>query len=127
MMKARVALFGLLALSVVPAMAQRGSVPKGWTPPGGSTPSASPVLANSPHIQFVNKVHEFGDVNEGAPVTHLYRFRNTGKGVLKISDVHASCGCTAAVATTSDIRREGSAPSARSTTPRGGQDARRRT
>jgi hypothetical protein len=87
----------------IPAYSQMGSVPKGWTPPGTPVPSSSPVPANAPHIKFVSTTYDFGDVNEGGPVTHMFRFRNTGRGTLKIGDVHASCGCTAAVATTSDI------------------------
>lgn len=92
-----------LAMAVLPAQAQMGSVPKGWVPPGTPTPSASPVLKDAPHIQFVSTNYDFGDRDEGPDVTHLFRFRNTGRSPLKIGDVHASCGCTAAIATTSVI------------------------
>ncbi|MEO8231526.1 MAG: DUF1573 domain-containing protein [Ignavibacteriota bacterium] len=40
--------------------------------------------------------HDFGDVNEGDIVKHTYVISNNGGDLLKILDVRASCGCTAA-------------------------------
>ena len=40
--------------------------------------------------------HDFGTIAEGEIVTHNFEIQNTGKAELKISQVHASCGCTAA-------------------------------
>ena len=45
-----------------------------------------------------NPVHDFGDVNQGVFVRHVFPFRNAGEGDVRIGGVRAPCGCTAAVA-----------------------------
>lgn len=40
--------------------------------------------------------HDFGDINQGDIVTHTFVISNSGGDILKISNVKASCGCTAA-------------------------------
>jgi hypothetical protein len=42
-------------------------------------------------------VHDFGDVNQGVFVRHVFPFRNAGGGDVRIGSVRAPCGCTAAV------------------------------
>lgn len=39
--------------------------------------------------------HDFGDLKQGVPVTHDFRFKNTGDEPLTIDNVRSSCGCTA--------------------------------
>jgi hypothetical protein len=41
-----------------------------------------------------NTTHDFGKVKQGTPVTHEFKFTNTGKVPLVITNVQASCGCT---------------------------------
>ena len=38
--------------------------------------------------------HDFGELKQGKPVTHVFRFKNTGNTPLLIDNVRASCGCT---------------------------------
>lgn len=38
--------------------------------------------------------HDFGKIKQGTPVTHEFKFTNTGKVPLIITNVQASCGCT---------------------------------
>jgi hypothetical protein len=38
--------------------------------------------------------HDFGKIKQGTPVTHEFKFTNTGKAPLIITNVKASCGCT---------------------------------
>ena len=46
-------------------------------------------------ITFETTTHEFGDVKEtGGPITHDFKFKNTGDQPIIISNVQASCGCT---------------------------------
>lgn len=37
---------------------------------------------------------DFGKIKQGAPVTHEFKFTNTGKVPMIITNVAASCGCT---------------------------------
>jgi len=105
-MRSWMAILVLAVCTTVPAMSQMGRVPAGWVPPGTQVvPSTSPTPINgkAPRIRFVSLTHDFGKVDEGPEIVHMFRFRNVGVAPLKIGDVHASCGCTAAVATTSEI------------------------
>jgi hypothetical protein len=47
-----------------------------------------------PKIEFENDIHDFGKIIQGEKVTYSFKFRNTGKSLLLISDVSTSCGCT---------------------------------
>lgn len=49
---------------------------------------------NPPIITFEEEFHNFGTIIEGELVEHKFNFTNTGKGILVISSVNASCGCT---------------------------------
>lgn len=51
-------------------------------------------LENPPVISFEESEYNFGTIIEGEQVEHKFKFTNTGKGVLILSDVTASCGCT---------------------------------
>jgi hypothetical protein len=51
--------------------------------------------------------YDFGSVEQGATVHHVFRFRNEGNAPLEIDDVISPCGCTAvAVPTTSVLPGE---------------------
>ena len=41
--------------------------------------------------------HDFGDIKQGEKVTHVFVLTNSGGDLLTISNVNASCGCTAAL------------------------------
>lgn len=45
-------------------------------------------------IKFDKTVHDFGKINEGESVRTVFRFENTGKNPLIISNALGSCGCT---------------------------------
>ncbi len=48
-------------------------------------------------IVFEQPVHDFGTVEQGEKVTHLFRFTNQGGRDLRIESLKTSCGCTAAI------------------------------
>ncbi|MGP1514956.1 MAG: DUF1573 domain-containing protein [Bacteroidales bacterium] len=54
------------------------------------------VIENQATIRFENDILDFHTINEGEKVTGSFKFRNTGKNDLVISDVSANCGCTIA-------------------------------
>ena len=50
--------------------------------------------ATAAKIQFEETVYDFGTVKKGDQVKHVYKYKNTGKGPLLISDIRTTCGCT---------------------------------
>ena len=49
---------------------------------------------NAPEIAFESDVHDYGTIKQGAEGTCEFKFKNTGKEPLIISNAKASCGCT---------------------------------
>lgn len=50
--------------------------------------------AESPVMTFEKTEHDFGTITQGENVTHIFKFKNTGKADLLITDAKGSCGCT---------------------------------
>jgi hypothetical protein len=46
---------------------------------------------------WVAESHDFGKIKFGVPATHEFKFTNTGKTPLIITNAQASCGCTTPV------------------------------
>src|SRR5882724_10119373 len=64
------------------------------------TSDASGTTANAsdgPVMKFEKETHDFGKIKAGDKVTYEFKFTNTGKSPLIISDARASCGCTTPV------------------------------
>lgn len=51
--------------------------------------------ANGAKISFEEANYDFGDIQQGDVVEHVFAFENTGNEPLVISDVRTTCGCTA--------------------------------
>lgn len=49
---------------------------------------------NLPELNFPENMHDFGKIKAGEVVTYSFKFTNTGKSDLIISNASASCGCT---------------------------------
>lgn len=47
-----------------------------------------------PVAVFETTDHDFGTINEGQKVTHVYKVKNTGEAPLIIQSAQPSCGCT---------------------------------
>ena len=47
-----------------------------------------------PEFDFLHMDWDFGKVNEGEEVKHIYKFTNSGDEDLVINKVTATCGCT---------------------------------
>ena len=62
----------------------------------------NPASADNPNIDksklavlsLAKTEHDFGRISEGEKVSYSFKFANTGKSDLLISNVVASCGCT---------------------------------
>jgi len=50
------------------------------------------ALKDSTTVQLIDSVYNFGTINEGEKVEYSFRFKNTGKKPLIVSNAHASCG-----------------------------------
>lgn len=50
-----------------------------------------------PVMTFDEKEFDFGTINEGDKVEHIFTFTNTGEADLVIVDAKGSCGCTVPV------------------------------
>ena len=49
---------------------------------------------NAAEITFENEVHDYGTIKQGADGSCEFKFKNTGKEPLIISNAKGSCGCT---------------------------------
>jgi uncharacterized cupredoxin-like copper-binding protein len=50
-----------------------------------------------PKLVIQQDEHDFGDIKQGEKVSHVFVLTNSGGDLLTISNVKASCGCTAAL------------------------------
>lgn len=60
------------------------------TTAGATTANA----AEAPVMKFEKESHDFGKIKQGDKVNYDFKFTNTGKSPLIISEAHATCGCT---------------------------------
>lgn len=50
--------------------------------------------ADAPKFEFDKEIFDFGVIQEGETVQTTFKFKNTGKTPLIITDASATCGCT---------------------------------
>jgi hypothetical protein len=91
-MKKILASLGLFMMVAVAANAQEA-------------PKAAPANPNAPTMKFEKEVYEFGNIKQGATVEYEYKFKNTGKEPLIITQAQGSCGCTVPVWPKEPIKR----------------------
>ncbi|HNX05953.1 MAG TPA: DUF1573 domain-containing protein [Bacteroidales bacterium] len=53
-------------------------------------------MSGLPAFDFVTEEHDFGRITDGEKVSFTFKFKNSGKSDLIISDAKATCGCTVA-------------------------------
>lgn len=53
-----------------------------------------PKDPNAPSFEFVTEVIDYGKIALNADGVRTFKFKNTGKTPLVISDIKSSCGCT---------------------------------
>ncbi len=58
--------------------------------------NSSNSKGNMPVMTFEKDVHDFGRLSEGEKISYSFKFTNTGKSDLVISQVTSGCGCTIA-------------------------------
>lgn len=50
---------------------------------------------NGPRFVFEEDTYNFGDIQQGKKVEHIFSFKNSGNQPLAISNIITTCGCTA--------------------------------
>ena len=88
--------------SAAPAKPGTEASPRLTAPPKNTfDPTVPPSPENVPQpagpktsIQFPVIAHDFGKVKQNSENKHVFKFTNTGKEPLLISDAKGSCGCT---------------------------------
>jgi hypothetical protein len=53
-----------------------------------------PADPNAPEISFETETIDYGTIKQGEDGTRIFKFKNTGKDPLVISNARGSCGCT---------------------------------
>ena len=54
----------------------------------------APAASSPEVVQLKESKYDFGKIQQGRPVTHVFELVNTGNEPLKLDNVQASCGCT---------------------------------
>lgn len=52
------------------------------------------TAAKTDALEFKEMEYDFGKIPQGKPVYHFFEVVNNGTKPVKLTDVHASCGCT---------------------------------
>ena len=52
------------------------------------------TVGDFPVIAFEEEEHDFGSIINGTPVETVFKYTNTGKSPLVVSNIKSSCGCT---------------------------------
>ncbi|NND09036.1 MAG: DUF1573 domain-containing protein [Saprospiraceae bacterium] len=59
------------------------------------TPAADQVPTGpTTSLEFAETRHDYGAIEQGEKVAHIFKFTNTGNEALVLSNVKPSCGCT---------------------------------
>lgn len=90
MKKIVLSLFCIAAISFANAQADKAAA----TPQGEVKPVDNSNNPNAPEISFTEEVHDFGTLPYSGNGECDFKFTNTGKEPLIISNAKGSCGCT---------------------------------
>jgi hypothetical protein len=55
---------------------------------------AAADAAKFPVMEFAELEYDFGTIDQGTAVEHMFKFKNTGDAPLVVVDAKSSCGCT---------------------------------
>lgn len=61
---------------------------------GQDNKSTTPATTSTAEIKFEKTVHDYGNIKQGADGNCEFKFTNTGKEPLIITNCQGSCGCT---------------------------------
>ena len=90
------AIFGILFITAALVLAGCGDGKKAITTDLVVVPetASGKTIEKVPVMTFEKTSHDFGQIIRGERVSYRFKFKNTGRMPLIISDVPSSCGCT---------------------------------
>jgi len=83
-------ILSLITASVLMACNQAGTT----TTDKAAATTTTTTTANAPVMKFEFETHDFGKIKQGDKTSYQFKFTNTGKSPLIITNAVASCGCT---------------------------------
>jgi len=87
----------VLAATTLAACSQgtgQGNEQSGAAKTTANNSAAAVSPASAPKMKFENESHDFGKITQGDVVHYDFKFTNTGKSPLIITNATATCGCT---------------------------------
>ena len=84
----------LLATAGVNAQDKKIEAKPAVTPVQATAPVVTPVNPNAAEFKFEALEFNYGSIKQGEVVNHEFKFVNSGKEPLIISNASGSCGCT---------------------------------
>jgi hypothetical protein len=104
MIKRSLAMFAIASLVVTTSCKQENAALRIDDAAAKKAELAHSNSGKMPIIKFESTDHDFGTINEGDKVEHVYKFKNEGNADLVISAVKASCGCTVPTYTETPVK-----------------------
>jgi hypothetical protein len=84
----------VLSLAIALAACNQTSSKESATADSSSKTPPTINAATAAAMKFETEAHDFGKIKQGDKVTYEFKYTNTGKSPLIISDAYATCGCT---------------------------------
>jgi len=85
---------GLCLAIALAACNQTSTQQQATTTDTGSKAANKVNATTAAAMKFETEAHDFGKIKQGDKVTYEFKYTNTGKSPLIISDAYATCGCT---------------------------------
>lgn len=87
---------GMAFASCTQNNAQQNTKEAGAAPVAASTTAAAnvPASPDAPVMTFEKESYDFGKIKQGEKVLYDFKFKNTGRTPLIVSNATATCGCT---------------------------------
>jgi hypothetical protein len=85
---------GLCLAIALAACNQTSTQQQATTTDTGSKAATTMNAATAAAMKFETEAHDFGKIKMGDKVTYEFKYTNTGKSPLIISEAYATCGCT---------------------------------
>ncbi len=90
----KIMILALAAMSFASCQQSTSNAGTGLDSAGSSTASLAPAAADAAILTFEKPGYDFGKIKSGEKVQYEFKFKNTGKSPLIITNATATCGCT---------------------------------